>query len=81
MAILVRRLSDDIVAGHIEVESREKCRQSGLIRRRSRNPVSYPGWGPGTLNGSSRPFLAALRLGRGHVTSFSITTASSPVVA
>ena len=46
MAILDRRLSDDSVAGHIEVESREKSRQSCLIRRRSRNPVSYPGLTP-----------------------------------
>jgi hypothetical protein len=43
MSRLVRNLSDDSVAGHVEVERREESRQSGLIRRRSRKVVRYPG--------------------------------------
>ena len=43
MTILLRRLSGDNVAGHVEVESREKSRQSGLIRRRNRKLVSDAG--------------------------------------
>ena len=50
MTILVRRLSGDSVAGPlqtgatgVELESREKSRQSGLIRRRSRKLVSDAG--------------------------------------
>ncbi len=39
----IRSLSDDSVAGHAVVEKREKSRQSGLIRRRSRKVVRYPG--------------------------------------
>ena len=47
MTILIRRLSGDSVAGAlqtgatgVELESREKSRQSGLIRRRSRKLVT-----------------------------------------
>ena len=47
MTRLIRWLSADSVAGHVEVESREKSRQSGLIRRRSRNLVSDAGDAPG----------------------------------
>ena len=50
MTILVRSLSGDCVAGAlqtgatgVELESREKSRQSGLIRRRSRKLVSDAG--------------------------------------
>jgi hypothetical protein len=43
MAILIRRLSGDSVAGHVEVERQEKCRQSGRIRFRSRKSVSDAG--------------------------------------
>ena len=39
MTILVRKLSGDSVARYVEVESQEKCRQTGLIRRRSRKLV------------------------------------------
>ncbi len=54
MTILIRRLSGDCVAGHGEVESQEKSRQSGLIRRRSRNPVSSPGKMPIRVLGAAR---------------------------
>jgi hypothetical protein len=43
MSRLIRSLSDDSVAGHVEVEMREESRQSGLIRRRSRDLVSDAG--------------------------------------
>ena len=39
MTRLIRSLSDDSAAGHVEVESREESRQSGLIRHRSRKAV------------------------------------------
>ncbi len=37
------RPADDSVAGHVETERREESRQNGLIRRRSRTAVRYPG--------------------------------------
>ena len=62
MTILIRRLSADSVAGAlqtgatgVEVESREKSRQSGLIRRCSRKLVSDVGQVPWADGGCLRP--------------------------
>jgi hypothetical protein len=43
MKALPRSFSDDSVLKHVEVEKREKCLQSGQIRRRSRKVVSDAG--------------------------------------